>query len=1040
MSELDERIESVLLQRLLGVIDHWCTECSQSGSEQGADSRKDRNPEGNTPAHHSAEAVLANLKLIPMKHEIRLKNQVIYLDPPVEAARANWYSQLQQWLGVVCNLKRVSSARYDIGLKARKTSMQETHYVKLLSKLSAADLQRPFATIERRVEDLNAYANKWLEFQALWDLEAEYVYTRLGDNLADWQQLLSEIRKTRSTFDTSESHHSLGIATVNYEQVQAKVNAKYDSWQRDILARFGAKLGLAMRDTHSALLKSRRDLEIHSIETSSTAQAVALITFVQDLKRKVAKWTPEMEIYTSGQRTLERQRFQFASDWLSIDQLEVEWNAFNDILNRKNSAIQEQFAGLQLKILAEDKIVQNKIEEAIAEWETQKPVQGSLAAESALATVIAYEGRINQLKEQADLVAKAKEALEMESVREQKLSPIIEEIKDLKAVWTALSGIWAQINDMRDTTWSTIQPRKLRQQLDALLSSTREMPSRMRQYAAFEYVQDLLRQRLKSNAIVSDLKSEALRERHWRQIFKALKIAVHYSPTSMTLGTVWDFDLKRNEQLVKAVIVQAQGEMALEEFLKQVKETWSTYNLDLVNYQNKTRLIRGWDDLFAKCGENLNSLGAMKHSPYYKVFEEEAATWEDRLNRIHVLFDVWIDVQRQWVYLECVVFKLTTYTWRRWQAETLCFLHRGIFSGSADIKHLLPVESSRFSNINSEFLTVMKKVFKSPFVLDVLNIQGVQKSLERLADLLSKIQKALGEYLERERASFPRFYFVGDEDLLEIIGNSKDIHRVMKHLKKMFAGLSSLLLNEAEEEGKVTILGFASKEGEEVTLVAPISLAEYPKINDWLAKLEKSMKVSLAHHLSRAAEAVQALYIDGDAPTDRQALLTWLEAYPAQVVTLAIQVIWTRRVEEQLDAGGSLQGCLDIVLRWLNTLADAVLQDLPPVLRSKCEGVITELVHQRDVIRRLIDTKIASATSFDWLYHMRFYHDPMCADPLRQVRVQMADAEFFYGFEYLGVGDRLVQTPLTDRCYLTLTQALAKRLGGSPFGPAGTGE
>lgn len=50
----------------------------------------------------------------------------------------------------------------------------------------------------------------------------------------------------------------------------------------------------------------------------------------------------------------------------------------------------------------------------------------------------------------------------------------------------------------------------------------------------------------------------------------------------------------------------------------------------------------------------------------------------------------------------------------------------------------------------------MKKVSKSPLVMDVLNIQGVQRSLERLADLLGKIQKALGEYLERERSSFPR--------------------------------------------------------------------------------------------------------------------------------------------------------------------------------------------------------------------------------------------------------------------------------------------
>lgn len=44
--------------------------------------------------------------------------------------------------------------------------------------------------------------------------------------------------------------------------------------------------------------------------------------------------------------------------------------------------------------------------------------------------------------------------------------------------------------------------------------------------------------------------------------------------------------------------------------------------------------------------------------------------------------------------------------------------------------------------------------------------------------MLNKIQKALGEYLETQRSAFARFYFVGDEDLLDIIGNSKDIKNV----------------------------------------------------------------------------------------------------------------------------------------------------------------------------------------------------------------------------------------------------------------------
>ncbi len=94
----------------------------------------------------------------------------------------------------------------------------------------------------------------------------------------------------------------------------------------------------------------------------------------------------------------------------------------------------------------------------------------------------------------------------------------------------------------------------------------------------------------------------------------------------------------------------------------------------------------------------------------------------------------------------------------------------------------LPNEFARFKTIDSEFVALMRKVSSKPNAIELLNIEGLQRTLERLEDLLSKIQRALGEYLERQRSMFSRFYFVGDEDLLEMIGNGKDPIKIQRHM------------------------------------------------------------------------------------------------------------------------------------------------------------------------------------------------------------------------------------------------------------------
>lgn len=1016
VSELDERIETRLAARLQAGIEAWTL--ALLGGKQDQDNLDD---------HPSTTKLGGEPKITELIHEIRITNQVMHVSPSVEEARYNIMQQLFAWQNIILALNRIESTRYQVGLDRSSVGSYKNILTLLPDRLKY--LEAVYKAIEDQIRQMQDYIQQWLAYQSLWDLQPDMLYSRLGNDVTLWISTLIEIKNSRATFDTSETRKRIGPIVIDYARVQSKVSLQYDSWHKDkVMSKFATLLSSEMSNLHADISKARNDLEMQSIDSAETKDAVTFITYVQNLKSKSKEWEKQVDIFKLGQQTLERQRFQFPSNWLHVDNIEGEWSAFNEIMKRRESAIQTQIASLRLKIVAQDQAVEQRTTSLLADWEQGKPIQGSSAPVDALNCLAIYESKFSTLKEDRLNISRAKDALELvdqnsniEQFRSlsERLEVALEELQDLKGVWSKLSMIWGQMEQLRLLRWNAVQPRELRKNLDELSSQLKEMPSRLQSYASYDYVKSLIKGYLKINVLIHELKSDALRERHWKQLMKMLN--VHWVISDLTLGKVWDIDLSRNENIIKDVILIAQGELALENFLRQVESSWHEYELDLVVYQNKCVLITKWDDLFNKLKEHINSLSAMKLSPYYKQFKDDATKWEEKLNKISSLFDIWIDVQRRWVYLE------------------------GIFSGSSDIQTLMPKETARFKTISSEnqsgFLKLMRQVSDKRRVIDVLDIPDVQRNLEWLADQLSATQKALGEYLERERSSFPRFYFVGDEDLLEIIGNSNNITRLQKHFKKMFSGVASIILNS----DNTLIEGVCSREGEELKFVTPVSVKENPKINVWLQLTEKEIRNTLACLLAKAVIDMTKFKTETFNPDD---YIKWLDTYQAQIAVLAAQIAWSESVEFALNSISKdpslgtkpLEECLHSCENTLQILADCVLQDQPPIRRKKLEHLITEFVHKKDITRGLIQQKIDSPKSFAWLRLMRFYFDPRQQDVLKQLQIQMANAKFYYGFEYLGVQDKLVQTPLTDRCYLTMTQALEARLGGSPFGPAGTGK
>jgi len=1015
VEKLDKRMGNILSSRLDDALQNWVNTL-QIEILNDEEEKKEN------------DAMTVRVHINEIGVDILLRNQEISASPSVPVVRTLFLKELHKFMGVACQLLRPSSGRFEVfdqsSLK-QKTSLSydESTFHHLVDSVKPEILSSAYECIESHLISLNKFINQWLSYQSLWDMRLQDVAGYIGDDLDRWINLLLEARDAREALDSSSTLAKFGPVSVRYDKVQSQVNLKYDAWQRDIQVGFANLLGTRIFACHDKLSQAKTDLEAVTLE-GATKDIVSGVTFLQEMKQNLYPWNEEVQKLAECEKLLKRQRHTFKRDWIEASRAQGQFVNFEQILKKRTKAMEEQIPTLQQRVLAEDRLLNQRVADVVTSWENDKPLRGSLKPEQAILILSRFEVSMKIEKSSFDSLSAAKEALNLDASGENMVTNCLEELYDLKEVWSAMQVPYGKLDDLKDTLWSSCVPRKLRKALDQVIDDLRTLPSRVRQYDVYTFFHDTVKKYIGSHSILSDLKTEALKDRHWKVILKHLGIRVPFS--ELSVGMLWEGGILPRKKAIYETLTVAQGEMALEVFLQQVRDKWMKQELELVLYQNRVRLIRGWDNLFTALDDHTAGLVLMRSSPYcrsVREFQEEGKLWEERLTKLRGSFESWIDVQRRWVYLE------------------------GIFFGSADIKAQLPAEWSRFKSVDSEFITLMRRMSQRPYAIEALNIENLQRTLDRLGNLMTVIQRALGEYLERQRSDFSRFYFLGDDDLLEIIGNSGEPGKVLSHLGKMFAGIVSASYSEEKEEDSDSLVkfdGMLSKDGEVVKLDRVIDVKPKMAVKAWLKELEDGMLRTLAKLLQDAVDEDAFSSSIATNEESKKAFIAWAEQFPGQIMILATLVNWSMSVDSALRDNEKCEQSLSDVLNGVNgkleVMAQTVLLDLPNESRKKFEQLITELVHQRDVTRSLIEEKVSSPTDFRWLYHLRFSYNPMAEKLTEKLRISLSNASFFYGFEYLGIGERLVQTPLTDRCYLTLSQALHFRMGGNPFGPAGTGK
>uniref|UniRef100_A0A8C8Z9L8 Dynein axonemal heavy chain 6 n=1 Tax=Prolemur simus TaxID=1328070 RepID=A0A8C8Z9L8_PROSS len=519
--------------------------------------------------------------------------------------------------------------------------------------------------------------------------------------------------------------------------------------------------------------------------------------------------------------------------------------------------------------------------------------------------------------------------------------------------------------------------------------------------------------------VIVDLRNPTLKPRHWAAIEQTVDATLVDVEIPLTLEKLSELHVFDFAQEIQDISGQASGEASLETLLKK-EDSWKTTEFVTLPHRDSKDvfILGGTDDIQVLLDDSTINIATIASSRYVGPLKARVDDWQKQLALFNQTLEEWLNCQRNWLYLESIF-------------------------NAPDIQRQLPAEAKMFLQVDKSWKEIMRKVNRLPNALRAATQPGLLETFQNNNALLDQIQKCLEAYLESKRVIFPRFYFLSNDELLEILAQTRNPQAVQPHLRKCFDSISRLefaLMPPAEgkipgfdaEPEKVytnDILAMLSPEGERVSLGK--GLKARGNVEEWLGKVEEAMFTSLR----RLCKAAIADY-QGKPRTE------WVIAgHPSQVILTISQIMWCRDLTECLETKNSnhveaLENFEKVNFERLNALAALVRGSLPKLHRNIITALITIDVHARDIVTELVQSKVGTVDSFDWQRQLRYYWDI----DLDNCVARMALSQYTYGYEYLGACPRLVITPLTDRCYLCLMGALQLDLGGAPAGPAGTGK
>ena len=571
--------------------------------------------------------------------------------------------------------------------------------------------------------------------------------------------------------------------------------------------------------------------------------------------------------------------------------------------------------------------------------------------------------------------------------------PLIKEGLNLRAeLWRSLKD-WGMLTQAWIAhPFATINAREIGEKADEYAKIAARVDKELPENPVSKELKAVVDTFRKAMPIVSALRNEALRKQHWKAIKQLLQAEFETTDHSFTLRSLLDLKAINFQEEIQQISVQASQEALLGSQLLDLDEKWKKCIFVTKQHKMKeTYVLDKTEELFNLLDESLVSINAILGDKYIKPLLVQAENWRQTLINLQAIMDEWVTCQKQWIYLENI---------------------------GPEVRRELGNEANKFEAVDKFFKGLMQKAIKTGQPIKLLKTYkgDLLDHLRHNNKTMEEIKRLFQDYLDAKRRSFPRFYFLSAEELLELLANQQQLEVVQRNLSKLFTSLSQLDVREGVE-----ITAFMSAEGERVPFGKSIRLKE--DMVGWLEQVQTS-----------ARETIQRLMKAAITDHDELERKDWAIKYPVQVVHAVTHVIWCAATESAIS---ELSGNSNSLIEWyeenvgqIQQLSELSRADRPD--KAKFKVLLTIALHSRDVIEELVLASTDHISDYNWLKELRFYWEDEEVVQSQQspvyLSVRQMNSKLEYGGEYIGPSARLILTPSTSRAWVGITSALTSQL------------